>query len=176
MTATNSRGDMLLIDILDAIEGREKRMATIHEAAHLVILRRFGGIGHAYVWRNTSGNREEKAWRGVCSIVATPGQIDWSHLPVRVRPKKSTKWRVFVGLAGVAAECMANDVNGDAADGLFNFVNFEDEGEISGSDRDLIGGHVSWHMCKRMIAMLREHWSEIEQEAQMLDECSDAPA
>lgn len=153
--------------VLAEISAREKRMTAIHEAGHLVILQRFGGIGQAFVWPNTSGRMDEKAWRGTCTMFAAPDKIDYSKVPVKYRPKTSKKWLMFYALAGLAAERIVEDRE-EAADALFNYL-FDGE-DISESDRRDIGEHVSYHDCKRMVAMLVEEWPRVLEKAERLME------
>jgi hypothetical protein len=54
-----------MIDFTDKqIAARELRNAAYHEAGHKMLYRRFGGDGDAVVWKNESGNPEEKMWLG----------------------------------------------------------------------------------------------------------------
>lgn len=48
----------------EEIAARELRSAAYHEAGHKVLYEQFGGAGDAFVWRNDSGDPEERAWFG----------------------------------------------------------------------------------------------------------------
>lgn len=153
-------------------EAREMRDTAIHEAAHLVILRRFGGIGRAEIWPLPFHELEYSSWRGVCKIFIPPGVIDYSYLPVKLRPKKSVKWETFVDLAGEAAVIMDREQDDKEAVGaLAGLITSteEDPTLMSDSDRKAVEKEfISVHTIQRMITMLREHWSEIMMEAEDL--------
>lgn len=42
---------------------RERRTAAYHEAGHASICRHFGEDDEIVIWKNRSGNLEEKVWR-----------------------------------------------------------------------------------------------------------------
>ena len=58
-----------------AIAALERRRAAFHEAGHLVLYSRFGGLGRAAVWPNTATavRNGEMAWRGQFQMWAKPG-------------------------------------------------------------------------------------------------------
>lgn len=133
----------------------EQRNAAIHEAGHLVILRRFGGDGENRIWPNPDSCSYQVAWFGQCVIHAEP-----------VEP--SANWELFFGMAGIAAECI--DEIQDDPEWLFEQLKeFIDLGVLSKSDAALVGdGPVSDDDIRRLIAMLRENWPDVLVEAEYL--------
>lgn len=119
------------------IDEHEKRWASYHEAGHAVLFRRFGGIGSPRIWRNKTGSDDQCAWLGAFTMFVEPGRaVIGSVLPL-LAPKN---WRVLVGLAGLAAERIADEVDETDVDELTEFVfSSIDAGEASPSDLEMMG-------------------------------------
>lgn len=87
----------------------ELRDAAYHEAAHAVLMMRFGGEGNALVWRNFSDDPSEPLWRG---------QFRWWICPQARRKTAASvgrpamavaqDWEVLVAVAGMVAEEIVN--------------------------------------------------------------------
>lgn len=54
-------------------EACELRLAAFQEACREEITELLGGATHTFVWRNTSDDLGERAWRGKCLITIEPG-------------------------------------------------------------------------------------------------------
>jgi hypothetical protein len=89
----------------EKIAARELRNVAYREADHKMLGKGFGGAGDAVIWRNESGDPEERAWRGQFRPRTSP-EVARSvslqlGLPVAELPLNR---RVIVGMAGLLAE------------------------------------------------------------------------
>jgi hypothetical protein len=85
------------------VRARDRRMAAIHEAGHLVIARMFGFPGSAWIWPNDQP--EEKTWLGRtkrCPIISV------NHGKVRVKTPTKSQDRM-IAVAGAVAEACWQD-------------------------------------------------------------------
>lgn len=157
-------------DATKEVEVRELRAAAVHECAHAVMTQRFGGVANPFIWRNLSGNQDEKAWLGTCTIVVEPDSIDWSDLPAEmahlIKPTPDN-WRVLVGLAGVVAEAM--DRSEDTAD-AWEVIDLIYINGISPTDAALVGADYDYGYddIETLMNMLREEWSTLISKAELL--------
>jgi hypothetical protein len=60
----------------EQIAAREFRNAAYHESAHKMVYEQFGGAGDALVWKNESGNPEERRGSGSSSSHLSGGSAD----------------------------------------------------------------------------------------------------
>ncbi|AUT74045.1 hypothetical protein [Paraburkholderia hospita] len=161
------------------IEDRERRNVAVHEAGHLAILKRFGGQGQAAIWPNESVSEDERSWLGNCAIHIEPGSTEAKAIRA-LRAKQgltapaeddTTDWKFYVGLAGEAATCMIEaECNEDA---VYDIIDTFDEPQyVSASDMEWIGSAeaVTLTVAERMVAMLREEWTSVTEEAKRLVE------
>lgn len=130
----------------------QKRSVAIHEAAHLVMHRHFGGEARARIFQEefrSPGGSVVSWWNGECWPLTEPSRIA----------------RFFIGLAGIAAEYMhALDNDEQAIERLVN-----DELEISASDLKLMGRHkLSYKNVRLLVCFLRQEWSAVLLEADAL--------
>lgn len=89
----------------EEISARELRGAAYHEAGHKIIHARFGGSGYAVVWRNPSGNADERAWLGQYRSWTCPEKL--REAPAhngRLLPPLPSNWKALFGMAGLVAE------------------------------------------------------------------------
>jgi hypothetical protein len=167
-----------MIDFTDEqIAAKELRYAAYHEAGHKILYERFGGAGDAVVWRNESGHPGERAWFGqfrprTCPEVMRQAALNHgltaSELPAN--------WKALVGMAGLLAEDMLSGETGDAgamADTLLSRIS---DGEASASDlaqmnvTDIDNCELSYEVVEEAVRLLREGWSDVQQEAEYLIE------
>lgn len=150
---------------LKEVAEREKRNAAFHEAGHAVILRHFGGEGQARIWPNKSGNPDEKTWIGHFQLFDPP-------------PLPREQWGVSVGLAGLIAEYIADDVEFDDIGEMIDDILYTGDG-ISATDATLIGDAWTLDDIEQTARLLLGVWGAVEKEAQELiagwdDECEEA--
>jgi hypothetical protein len=146
------------------------RMAAVHEASHLVLLRKFGGLGTARVWPIATEDRRQRTWLGECTLIAFPGSLQFGRdaravLGVVRTPRE---WRVYVGCAGFVGEAHAIGCMDPHA--LYqNFVEAVRFDAVSPSDVALIGAKK---FNRRHLAITASYvqrwWSDIEREADKL--------
>lgn len=152
----------------------ELRRACFHEAAHAALLRLFGGVGAAKVWRNGSeaaAAGEEKAWCGQLQVFGWPGAVEIAD-DVRARlgivRQPPSSWRRLVGLAGLVAESML-----DGQDDPYEIVEAVKVarvfGEMSATDAELIGDEVDVAEVDQVIGLLSERWADVAAEASSLE-------
>mgnify|MGYP003383763790 CR=1 FL=1 len=154
-----------------AIASRELRKACVHEAGHLVVLQSFGGIGHARVWSaGADRGQDETAWRGACYTNAEPGTVKfprWHRSKFGIL-RAPAKWKVYLGLAGLIAEAIADgETDADDVVERISFSFFM--GEVSSSDAASIGERWRLHDVRRTMALLIERWNKVCFEAGNLE-------
>ncbi len=161
----------------EEIAARELRDAAYHEAGHKVMYEHFGGAGDAVVWRNDSGDPEERAWFGQFRTRVCPGQmrdVALRHgLPIRELP---ANWRVLSGMAGLLAEAIlqlgADDVHALTEDIHYRIT----AGEASNSDlalmdiSDIDDFELSFEVVGVATQILREACGKLREEAEHLME------
>jgi hypothetical protein len=165
--------------IEDQIGMRELREAAYHEAGHLILLRRFGGVGAAAVWENLSGNLDEKQWRGQCVAYIHP-PLKREHakrLGVRTIPYLPKDWCVQYAAAGLIGEEILDGINDPrwAAERVHARIDMDDV-----SDTDLkymgISGIDNYDMAsldrsvKKAYRYLVKDWPLVQREAERLIE------
>jgi hypothetical protein len=161
----------------EEIASAELRNAAYHEAGHKILYEYFGGTGDAVVWRNESGDPEERAWFGqfrprICPEVMRDVALRCGT-PARELP---ANWRVLAGMAGLLAEEILDWATGDIesfADGLFYRIT---SGEASASDltlmniADIHDCEVTFEDVGETVRILREGWQAVQEEAEFLIE------
>lgn len=155
--------------IKEEIEARERRRAAFHEAAHLIVLSAFGGLGKARVWPNTSGAIDETAWRGQTQIWAWPGQIPITSeviTKLNVVTPLPERWRVQFGLAGMVAEYM--DEGDSDAESIFSRLHDVFEHEVSETDATSMGNDWGIADIASTVTLLKSRWEAVETIAQDL--------
>ncbi|AOI60648.1 hypothetical protein WI26_24175 [Burkholderia diffusa] len=159
----------------EQIAARELRNAAYHEAGHKMLYERFGGAGDAVVWKNGSGNPEERAWLGQFRPRTCPDEMRRTALnhgfPAAELPEN---WMVLVGMAGLLAEDILSGETDDTAamaDTLFLRIS---NGEASPSDlahmgvTDIENCELSYEVVDEAVRMLREGWPVVQKEAEYL--------
>lgn len=158
------------------IAARELRSAAYHEAGHKIIHARFGGSGHAVVWRNQSGHPDEKAWLGQYRYWACPEKLRDVAVPHGIMlPVLPPDWRILFGMAGLVAEqIMAGEIDtGLIADALDAQIYM---GEVSATDLasmgidDVENFELRDEAVEKTTQYLLEDWWLVEQEAECLIE------
>jgi hypothetical protein len=158
---------------LQALHAREKRNAAIHEAAHAVLVRKFGGVATPSIWRNQSNSAEQKAWLGTCRTFGLPGQVRFQRgLKKRFGILRAPKlWELYVALAGFVAEQMkSGESQAWVIAEAYSFAC--QEGEISSTDLALlerIGSRAGELQIAKTMDYLRRFWAEIEEQARLLE-------
>ena len=62
------------------IEERDRRLAAIHEAGHVVIARHLGAwVTQAYIARHRPAHQFEKTWTGECGVVWIEHKVSPAH-------------------------------------------------------------------------------------------------
>jgi hypothetical protein len=161
-------------DRAEQIAERELRKACVHEAAHELLVHRFGGYATAHIWRNESEGAAagtERAWLGQVRMFAEPGANQMNpetRAAMGVEPKPPSDWRTLVGLAGLVAEYMSDGV--EEAWQIEEDIrsNFEC-GEVSPTDADLIGENWNEESVSRVMALLNDLWPQLETRAAWLE-------
>ena len=154
-----------------AIADREKRRASIHEAAHAYVCRLYGGIGQAEVWRNTDKAvaNGETAWRGRFILMAEPGTADMDDATkeeLGILPAPGN-WKVLYGMAGLVAEQI--DGGESDVDLIFEAMMLAvDLGEVSQTDLAAMGERLLIQDVAATITLLTTGWQIIEREAASL--------
>lgn len=158
----------------DQIAASELRKAAYHEAGHKILHGRFGGAGHAVVWKNQSCQPDERAWLGqyrywACPELVRQTAIENGFIP----PELPENWRVLFGMAGlVAEEILDGETDADViADALDFKISFD---EASASDlasmgiTDVDNFILSYEAVERAVHYLLADWLLVEQEAEYL--------
>jgi len=167
-------GAELTVAELEELEARELRRCACHEASHREIIELLGGAAHASVWRNPSGNPDERAWRGSCRISIQPGTWKMMEIAIAVlgRDTPPENWETLFGVAGFVGTCL---LEGDHEIDILNgLLNDSDMGEISASDREFMGDDVSFEDIGTVISLLTARWAEVVLEAEGLMSCARA--
>ncbi|WP_430226924.1 hypothetical protein [Paraburkholderia tropica] len=161
----------------EQIADGELRNAAYHEAAHKMVYERFGAAGDAVVWRNESGNPEERAWRGQLRPRTCPEEMRAIALASGFSfPDLPANWKALVGVAGLVAEEILYDGTDDAgviADALHQRIW---DGEASASDLAMMGitdiesYDLSDELVEEATRILCEEWQAVQQEAEYLIE------
>ncbi|WP_341313737.1 hypothetical protein WN982_20640 [Paraburkholderia sp. IMGN_8] len=161
----------------EQIAARELRNAAYHEAAHKMVYERFGGAGDAVVWRNESGNPDEKAWFGQFRPRTCPEEMRTIALASGVSALDlPSNWKMLVGIAGLVAEEILSDDTDDAgaiADAIYLKIS---DGEASASDlatmgiTDIDSFELRYEVVEEAARILREGWRVVQQEAEYLIE------
>ena len=155
------------------ISRKEKRSTSFHEAGHAAICFRFGGSGVAQIWRNTPANIKvgQRAWLGSFVVFAEPESLMMDEvirgiLGVVPAPEN---WRILLGMAGLVAEQIANDVT-DAYEIYYSIKTLIGLDQVSKSDLDLMG---DWQFSDvvDVVYLLIQRWFEIERHAGWLELC-----
>lgn len=165
--------------IEDQIGMRELREAAYHEAGHLILLRRFGGVGAAAVWENLGGNPDEKPWRGQCVTYICPPlkREQAKHLGLRAIPYLPKDWCVQWAAAGLIAEEILDGINDPrwAAERVHARIDMED---ASATDLQYMGipDIYNYDMAsldrsvKKAYRYLVKDWPLVQREAERLIE------
>lgn len=142
-----------------------------------MVYEQFGGAGDAVVWRNESGNLEERAWRGQFRPRTCPQEMRAIALASGFSvPDLPANWRALVGIAGLVAEEILRDGTDDAgviADALHQRIW---DGEASASDLAMMGitdienYDLSDELVERATRILRDQWEAVLLEAEYLIE------
>lgn len=123
------------------------RKTATHEAGHLIALKVLGGAGHVRIERRIDATPDDRPFAGRCHIdVMPPGQ----------------EARRLVGLAGVTAECLADDPDLDVID-LEDWL-LNDVLGLSETDARYTTGWTVTDL-EKVLALLREHWADVKREA-----------
>lgn len=152
-----------------ALEAREKRGAAFHEACHAAVIRHFGGYATPSIWRNESGNPDEKAWLGTCKMFAEPGAMaiaDETKAQFEIQPAPEN-WRVLVGLAGIVGEQLLNGAT-DPEEISCYWDEAIEMGELSATDMAMVGDDHQISEVETVVTILHSRWAEIEIEAEGL--------
>ncbi len=155
------------------------RLAAVHEASHLVLVRMFGGVGTARLWRNSSEDPAQRTWLGECTVLAAPGEIKFARgaravSSLRRAPKL---WRTYVGCAGFVGELRARQ-RLDLRTLQLDFQQGVRCAAVSASDIALIGSTE----CQRRhlvttATYVERWWGDIERQATALeDTCFEMPS
>tara|TARA_R110001583_G_scaffold194100_1_gene364270 strand:+ start:5947 stop:6420 length:474 start_codon:yes stop_codon:yes gene_type:complete len=129
------------------------RRTIIHESAHLVLLKKFGGNGFIEIIRTYTENLFENSFTGSVYIVNIT--TDSIH-------------RSMIGAAGYISGFILNDINQDSGlneDDAFNFFEF-DYNELSDTDKELMGD-ITYEVFCDTYDFVKKYWSEIEAEAKI---------
>lgn len=120
--------------------------ACYHEAAHLAVLRHFGGDGIMFIWERDEPPRHEYPFLGKVAIT------DHRRLtPHRLK---------LVALAGTVAEYLARDLEFDAVD-IYEMVECGAE-SLSDSDAEMAGNYTARDFYK-VAGLLETIWPKVEQ-------------
>ncbi|WP_241019057.1 hypothetical protein [Paraburkholderia sp. Tr-20389] len=93
----------------ELIASRELRTAAYHEATHKTVYERFGGAGDAVVWKNNSGNPDERAWFGQFRPRTCPETMRRAAVTAGIPfPDLPANWSFLYGIAGLVAEEILN--------------------------------------------------------------------
>lgn len=158
--------------------GMDDLLATAyHEAGHLVLLRRFGGEGRAFVWQDPSGNTDEKRWEGQCVAYIFPPvkREEAKHLGIRAVTYLPKDWLVQFAAAGLIAEEMLDGINDPwwAAERVHARI---EKGDASDTDRKSMGisdihnydiASLSRSITKAYRRLVKD-WPLVQQEAERL--------
>ncbi len=147
-------------------QSRDLWLVAIHEASHLVLLRKFGGVGNATLWRNAQGGLEERHWLGRVQILGAPGDVQFERglKTQNGRIKTPLRWAAYVGLAGFIGDLIARR-EFDPADIYDSFQFAVDDDAISEADLSLIDGHFTERALLKTADYVYRWWAEIEREA-----------
>jgi hypothetical protein len=176
-----SLSQQALCNMLELTEERtelcELRDAAYHEAGHKIMCELLGGLGKAAIWRNVSGNADEKTWLGHFRTQACPQQLhDLRKGHSFYTFDLPSDWRALVGVAGAVAEEIlwenADDVD-LIADAIHSRI-FCDE--MSASDLASMGIADIWNFkLNRQVVedawrYLKLDWPRVHAEAENLIE------
>lgn len=135
----------------------DKRGAAIHEAAHVVLTRKFGGGARAAIWPNADGgSAAETSWLGTTHIWLPPGTL--THLlneSLEVPPDALA----IIGLAGAAAE--AYDRSRDQETTIENLIVAVAFRRLSDTDSALIGDGFPEGLLENTVAHVASNWELI---------------
>jgi hypothetical protein len=158
---------------LTALYDRDKRAVAIHEASHMVLIRIFGGLADARLWRNEGASIEEqRTWAGTCRVIARPGDLKFSPsmkkmLGIQRTPKH---WALYVGLAGFLGELIdEGEEEWVMAEACWDALS---DGGFSATDiavMTMSDAQVTEHAIARTIEYLKRYWGEIQIEAGRLE-------
>lgn len=172
--------------IEDQIGTNELREAAYHEAGHLVLLRRFGGDGAAAVWKNLSGNPDEKQWLGQCITYLCPQlkREQAKHFGLRAIPSMPKDWCVQCAAAGLIAEEILKGIDDPwwAAERVHARIDMCEASETDVKHmgiRDIYDYDMASldRSIKKAYRYLVKHWSLVEQEAeQLIEETMENPS
>jgi len=150
---------------LAALVKREKHLAAVHEAGHLIVLIAMGGVGSARIWLNQSKVLDEKAWLGQTTMYVDPRQHDFEpsykeRFNVITPPPE--RWRVYFGLAGEIAVHLEGGE--DDIDGIFNHLQ-DSECQMSETDLSYIGDEWNIDDVAATVEILKCRWDSLIAEA-----------
>lgn len=151
-----------------ALAKREKHLASVHEAGHLIILTAMGGAGSARIWRNPSKALDEKAWLGQTTMYASPEINNFppsSKEQFNIITPPPKRWRVYFGMAGVIAECIED--GDDDIHRIFNYLIHATDAtdEISETDLSYIGDEWDFDDVAATVEILKARWESLIFEA-----------
>lgn len=165
------------MDSQDEIAARELRDAAFPQSAHKTVYERFGGAGDAAVWKNESGNPEERAWLGQFRTRTCPETMRRVALAAGIRfPALPANWSFLYGIAGPVAEEILNgetDEPGVIADAVRFRISSD---EASATDLAAMGitaiddYQLSDEDVEKSVWILQKGWPAVKQEAEHLNE------
>lgn len=131
---------------LQEMEGRDLRMAAIHEAAHIVVGMHFSCFGQLNLFRTgTTDPVNERQWRGNVEFFASHDDL-------------AAHKEIF--LAGSVAECVADDPDVHGVE-IFEWLEMEII-ELSATDAAGAAGYTEDEVI-RCCDMVKASWADIEQ-------------
>lgn len=136
---------------------KDKQNVALHEAAHWLIARNYGLRAKASIWRNASGDGNEKAWLGA------------------VQRQSTTSFRTAViGWAGMIAEREIHHFDDASISKLKErfeeFLEFEQEfGCLSSADMENVSSYPhQWRTFRTAWKLLQSKRAELEAAASNL--------
>jgi hypothetical protein len=125
---------------------RDLERTAVHEAAHLIVHRQFGGGGWITLRENPDADFHEEP--------LVLGRATLSRL--------DDNGHRMTGLAGVCAEHLLDDYQADGRE-IFDLLEYGDI-EMSATDADMTGDYHAGHV-DQVLNILRANWSEVQRYA-----------
>lgn len=151
---------------MKALRDRDRAVAAIHEAGHLVACEAFRCPASAVIYeRAETDPRRDRGWGGHCQT-ARYAMSDWAR-----RPKD---WLSLVGAAGLMAECAAERGAQDGTADLdtvlcaFDDLLASDPLALSESDRMLMGERFTSRQAARTARLIVARWDRVVDVAKAL--------